>query len=245
MSFFEIREVNARHGLLHAVRDFDLSLDEGETVALVGANGAGKTTLLRTIAGVHPPSSGSIHLDGTDLTGMKAHRRVAQGIALVPEGRRLFPEMTTEENLLTARSAGRPGAWTLDAVYDAFPPIASRRHSIASLLSGGEQQMTAIGRALLTNPRVLLLDEVSLGLSPIAIETLYDRLALLFDGSATVILVEQNLDRAMSVSQRIVCMLEGRTRLVGASSELTGQEVVNAYFGLGKGDDGRGGTANP
>ena len=240
-----MREVNARHGLLHAVRDFDLSLDEGETVALVGANGAGKTTLLRTIAGVHPPSSGSIHLDGTDLTGMKAHRRVAQGIALVPEGRRLFPEMTTEENLLTARSAGRSGAWTLDAVYDAFPPIASRRHSAASLLSGGEQQMTAIGRALLTNPRVLLLDEVSLGLSPIAIETLYDRLALLFDGSATVILVEQNLDRAMSVSQRIVCMLEGRTRLMGASSELTAQEVVNAYFGLGKGDDGRGETANP
>ena len=237
MSFLEIRQVSARHGLLQAVHNFDLSLDEGETVALVGANGAGKTTLLRTIAGVHPPSAGSIRLEGTDLTGMMAHRRVAHGIALVPEGRRLFPEMTTEENLLTARSAGRSGNWTLDAVYDAFPLIASRRHSRASLLSGGEQQMTAIGRALLTNPRVLLLDEVSLGLSPIATETLYDRLALLFGGSATVILVEQNLDRAMSVSKRIVCMLEGRTRLVGNTGDVTAQQVVNAYFGLGTGDN--------
>jgi branched-chain amino acid transport system ATP-binding protein len=234
MSLLELHGLDARHGLLQAVRDVSLDVEAGETLALVGANGAGKTTLLRTIAGAHRPSGGRIVFDGRDVTRLSAHERVRQGISLVPEGRRLFPELTVEENLRISAAAGRAGRWTLDEVLETFPLLAPLRHKAAKSLSGGEQQATAIARALLTNPRLLLLDEVSLGLAPIAVEGVYKALRPLFESAATVVLVEQDLSRALSVATRVVCMLEGRLVLAGAAGELTREQVTDAYFGLAR-----------
>lgn len=232
MSILSINHLSARHGLLQAVHDFSLELAEGETVALVGANGAGKTTLLRTIAGAHPAFSGTVSLSGVDITNLKAHRRVSAGLALVPEGRRLFPEMTVEENLLVAGANARPGQWNLDTVYKAFPQLVRKKTTLASLLSGGEQQATAIGRALMTNPSVLLLDEISLGLSPIAVAGVYESIEHLIRGGTTILLVEQNLDRAMAVSKRVVCMLEGNIELVENTASVSRERITEAYFGL-------------
>jgi branched-chain amino acid transport system ATP-binding protein len=159
---------------------------------------------------------------------------VRLGISLVPEGRRLFPELTVEENLRISAAAGRTGRWTLDEVLETFPLLAPLRHTTAKSLSGGEQQATAIARALLTNPRLLLLDEVSLGLAPIAVEGVYAALRPLFESDATVVLVEQDLSRALSVATRVVCMLEGRLVLAGAAGELTREQVTDAYFGLAR-----------
>jgi branched-chain amino acid transport system ATP-binding protein len=201
-------------------------------LALVGANGAGKTTLLRAIAGAHRPSSGSIRLDEHDISRVPAHRRVGMGVALVPEGRRLFAQMTVDENLLLGRMRGRPGPWSIDKVMETFPNLAARRRAKAGTLSGGEQQATAIGRALMSNPSVLLLDEVSLGLSPIAVERLYESLGTLMQSGTTIILVEQDLARAMRVASRVVCMLEGRVVLEGTTAEVPRERVTQAYFGL-------------
>jgi len=232
MTMLSVDRLDARHGLLPAVRDVTFDVDEGETLALVGANGAGKTTLLRSIAGAHRPAGGRILFDGADVTSLPAHRRVRNGIALVPEGRRLFPELTVEENLLVAGRSGRKGPWNVDAVLEAFPLLRPRRKTHAGRLSGGEQQAAAIGRALMTNPRLLLLDEVSLGLAPVAVEGVYASLQTLLAGGATVILVEQDLNRALTVATRVACMLEGRIVLEGRADELTRDEVVQAYFGL-------------
>jgi len=222
----------ARHGLLPAVREVSLSIAEGEVLALVGANGAGKSTLLRTIAGAHPASAGRVVLDGEDVTGLPAHQRVARGLALVPEGRRLFPDLTVEENLLVAGGRARPGRWQLSTVLEAFPMLGPLRHRRASTLSGGEQQATAIGRALMTNPRLLLVDEVSLGLAPVAVEGVYASLRRLIADGATVILVEQDLSRALSVAGEVLCLLEGRVVLRSSTSDVTREEVTEAYFGL-------------
>ena len=165
---------------------------------------------------------------------MPAHRRVAMGIALVPEGRRLFAGMTVEENLLVARASRRTGPWTLDRVLDVFPNLRPRLKAKAGSLSGGEQQATAIGRALMTNPRILLLDEVSLGLAPIAVERVYQSLAALIAEGTTILLVEQDLGRALRVATRVACMLEGRVVLEGAASSVTREQVTEAYFGLGR-----------
>ncbi len=233
MSLLQIDELDVRYGALTAVRSVSLAIDEGTTMALVGANGAGKTTFLRAIAGAHRPTSGTVRFDGADVTNVPAHRRVRLGIALVPEGRHLFPGLTVEENLRAATGKGRPGQWNLDTVMDAFPilrPIARRR---ASALSGGEQQATAIGRALMSNPRLLLLDEVSLGLAPQAVDAVYQSLvALMASGESTIVLVEQDLRRAMSASNRVVCMLEGKLILDGPSTSLSRDDITNAYFGL-------------
>jgi branched-chain amino acid transport system ATP-binding protein len=231
MSLLEVRELDVRHGLLHAVRGVSLALEPGETVALVGANGAGKSTLLRTIAGAHRAAHGSIVYDGADITGVPAYKRVGLGIGLVPEGRHLFLSLTVEENL---RVAARPGHWTLERVLEAFPLLAQRRRSRAVNLSGGERQATAIGRTLMANPRLLLLDEVSLGLAPVAVEDLYRSLRTVIEGGTTVLLVEQDLGRAMGIAQRVVCMLEGRLVLEGPVDELTREQVTEAYFGLGR-----------
>ena len=234
MSLLSVEGLDVRHGLFQAVRDVSLDVVEGETLALVGANGAGKTTLLRALAGAHAPAAGRIVFEGEDITAVPAHRRVRRGIALVPEGRRLFPDLTVEENLLVAGAARRSGPWTVEGVLDAFPilrPLLKRR---AALLSGGEQHATAIGRALMTNPRLLLLDEVSLGLAPAAVESVYRSLRTLVEGGATIVLVEQDLTRAMSVATRVACMLEGRIVLEAAPQELSRDDVVQAYFGLGR-----------
>jgi branched-chain amino acid transport system ATP-binding protein len=230
MSLLEVRAVDAQYGLLKAVRAVSITIDEGETRALVGANGAGKTTLLRTIAGAHRPASGSIVFDGVDVTKIPAHKRVGLGIALVPEGRRLFPGLTVEENLSIA-SGRRGGAWTVEKVLETFPMLQERRHQRAATLSGGEQQATAIGRALMCNPRLLLLDEVSLGLAPMAVAAVYDSLKTLIGSGATVVLVEQDLGRALGVASRVTCMLHGEVVLEGAASDLTREQITAAYFG--------------
>jgi branched-chain amino acid transport system ATP-binding protein len=232
VTLLSIESLDAHHGLLHAVRGLSLDVEEGETVALVGANGAGKTTLLRAIAGGHRPSGGRIVFAGNEITRVAPHRRARLGIALVPEGRRLFPELTVEENLRVAEAAARGGAWNVEAVLDSFPLLRPLRGRRAASLSGGEQQAAAIGRALMMNPRLLLLDEVSLGLSPVAVEGVYRSLASLIEAGTTMLLVEQDLSRALSVASRVVCMLEGRIVLAGSAGELTREQVTEAYFGL-------------
>ena len=234
MSLLTVENLDVRHGLLQAARGVSFEVKKGETVALVGANGAGKTTLMRAIAGGHPLTGGHVLFGGKDLTGVPVHKRVASGIALVPEGRRLFAQMTVEENLLLARSAGRAGAWTLDTVLEAFPQLKPRRKTRAGLLSGGQQQAAAIARALMTNPEILLLDEVSLGLSPIAVDGVYASLQTLIASGATLVLVEQDLRRALHVADRVICMLEGRIVLEGAARNMTREAVTDAYFGLHK-----------
>ena len=232
MTVLSAEAIEARHGLLAAVRDVSLQIADGEALALVGANGAGKTTLLRTIAGAHRPSRGKVVFQGKDITHTAAHDRVRMGIALVPEGRRLFPGLTVEENLLVARSSERNGGWGLTQVYEAFPFLEPLRKRRAASLSGGEQQATAIGRALMTNPKLLLLDEVSLGLAPAAVDRVYRSLESLMKRGTTILLVEQDLRRALNVATRIVCMLEGRMVLEGSPEQLTRESVTEAYFGL-------------
>lgn len=234
MSLLAVEGLDLRHGQLQAVHGISFEVQEGETLALVGANGAGKTTLLRALAGAHRPTRGRILLNGAEVTLIPAYRRVALGIALVPEGRRLFPGMTVEENLLVARANGRPGPWTVERVLDTFPMLRARFKAKAGSLSGGEQQATAIGRALVTNPRILLLDEVSLGLAPVAVDRVYECLQTLISGGATLVLVEQDLGRALRVATRVACMLEGRLVLEAIASSVTREEVTAAYFGLGR-----------
>ena len=234
MSLLAVEGLDVRHGLLQAVRGVSFQIERGETVALVGANGAGKTTLLRAIAGAHPTTGGRVLFNGVEVTRAPSHSRVGSGLALVPEGRRLFARMSVEENLMLARAAGRSGAWTLEAVMEAFPNLRARRKARAGTLSGGEQQATAIGRALMTNPELLMLDEVSLGLSPLAVERVYSSLQALLTSGTTIILVEQDLTRALRVAGRVICMLEGRIALAGTAADLTRDEVTRAYFGLDK-----------
>lgn len=232
MSLLTAEHVDARHGQLHAVRDVSLTVDDGEILALVGANGAGKTTFLRSIAGAHRLSAGRIVFDQRDVTATRANRRVALGIALVPEGRRLFGGMTVEENLLAGASSRRTGRWNLETVLDAFPmlrPLVKRR---AGDLSGGQQQATAIGRALMSNPRLLLVDELSLGLSPLAVDQVYESMQAVIASGATIVLVEQDLGRALRVATRVACMLEGRVVLEGPAAAMTRDAVTQAYFGL-------------
>jgi len=231
-ALLQVSELDVRHGLLQAVRQVSFELAEGQTLALVGANGAGKSTLLRAIAGAHRPAAGRLVFEGRDITAMPAHRRVKAGIALVPEGRRLFPNLSVEENLRVASASGRGGRWSVDEVFEAFPLIAPLRRKRAASLSGGEQQATAIGRALMTNPRLLLLDEVSLGLAPVVVEAVYQSISHLIEAGTTIVLVEQDLTRAMRVADRVACMLEGRIVLEGARGELTREQVTEAYFGL-------------
>jgi branched-chain amino acid transport system ATP-binding protein len=234
MSALAIESLDARHGLLQAVRGVSFTVEKGQTVALVGANGAGKTTLLRAIAGAHPLSAGRVLLDGADLSQARAHERARRGVALVPEGRRLFAAMTVDDNLKLAAGAKRPGPWTIEAVMEAFPNLQPRRKALAGSLSGGEQQAAAIGRALMTNPQVLLLDEVSLGLSPLAVDRVYSSLQKLMRSGVTIVLVEQDLNRALRVADRVICMLEGRFVAEGKASEMTREEITAAYFGLNR-----------
>lgn len=238
MSFLEVDRLDARHGLLQAVREVSFNVEKGQILAFVGANGAGKTTLFRSIAGAHPVTSGHVRLDGHEVTRLADHVRVHMGLALVPEGRRLFSHMTVYENLILARAAGRSGRWDLDAVLETFPNLKNRVRSKAGNLSGGEQQATAIGRALMTNPDVLLLDEVSLGLSPAAVARVYDSLQALIESGTTILVVEQDLNRALSIANRVICMLEGQIVAEGAVGEMTRERILDAYFGLHRGNQG-------
>ncbi|MDE1994323.1 MAG: ABC transporter ATP-binding protein [Rhizobiaceae bacterium] len=232
MSLLSIRNLDVRHGLLQAVRGVSFDLAKGDVLALIGANGAGKTTLMRSIAGAHLPAAGNILLDGEDISTVPSHKRIARGIALVPEGRRLFSQMTVEENLLLGKTAGRTGDWNIERVFDAFPNLKPRRHAKTGHLSGGEQQATAIGRALMSNPDILLLDEVSLGLSPLVVDRVYAQLHALLTSGTTIVLVEQDLGRAMNVASRVICMLEGRVVLDKPAVNVSRDEITQAYFGL-------------
>jgi branched-chain amino acid transport system ATP-binding protein len=232
MSVLDVEHIESRHGLLAAVRDVSFSLEEREILALVGANGAGKTTLLRTVAGAHKPVAGRIVLDGSDVTSISANRRTRRGVALVPEGRRLFGNLSVEENLRVASRTGRSGRWNYETVLDAFPMLKPHLKRRSGDLSGGQQQATAIGRALMTNPRVLLIDELSLGLSPAAVNTVYESLQTVIAGGATIVLVEQDLSRVLKIATRVACMLEGRVVLEGATAQLSKEQITEAYFGL-------------
>lgn len=234
----EARQLSAGHGQLVAVREVSLQLKAGETVALVGSNGAGKTTLMRTLAGVHPAQGGSVWLDGAEVTTQPAHRRVQQGLALVPEGRRLFGDMTVRENLLLAEEHrgqprdGQPG-WTMERVVQALPALQPLMNRPAGALSGGQRQAAAIARALMTNPAVLLIDEVSLGLSPRAVDDVYRHLEeLRRESGTTLLLVEQDLGRAMAFADRVLCLREGRIVLAAAAADLDRNAVTEAYFGM-------------
>ena len=232
MSLLEIRGLRAFYGDFQALFDIDVTVDEGETVAIIGANGAGKTTFLRAVAGALPCGNAMVTFDGRAIGALTAHAVVRQGIAMVPEGRRLFPSLTVEENLKLGAYCGRPGAWTLARVYELFPVLGERRSTPATLLSGGQQQMAAIGRALMSNPRLLLCDELSLGLAPVIIRDIYACLHAITAEGTTLIIVEQDINRALDASARFYCFQEGRIALTAPSHDFDRDAVTKAYFGV-------------
>ena len=228
----EVRDLVVHHGQLRALSGISLAVCPGEVYALIGANGAGKSTLLRTIAGLHRPTAGSVCYDGRDVTGLRPERRAAAGIVMVPEGRRLFPSLSVEDNLKVGASYARKGPWNLKGVYELFPWMKDRRGQRAAQLSGGEQQSVAIGRALVANPRVLLLDELSLGLAPVVVQRIYAMLPQVLASGITVLLVEQDVSQALRVATHLQCLLEGRSVLEGTPDGVTRQQVEAAYFGV-------------
>jgi branched-chain amino acid transport system ATP-binding protein len=228
----EVRDLTVHHGQLRALDRISLRVFPGEVYAIIGANGAGKSTLLRTIAGLHQPTEGSIRYDGKDVTRMRPERRATSGIAMVPEGRRLFGSLTVEENLQVGATYARPGPWRIEQVYELFSWMKDRRTQRTEQLSGGEQQAVAIGRALVANPRVILLDELSLGLAPVVVQRIYGMLPQILATGLTVLLVEQDVSQALQVASHLQCLLEGRTTLEGKPSDVTAQQVEAAYFGL-------------
>lgn len=225
----EVSGLSAAYGQVTAIRDIDISVSDGGILAVIGANGAGKSTLLKTIAGQIPVKSGSISFEGQDVSKLPAYERARRGIIMVPEGRRLFPSLTVHENLQTALSAKRSGVWTLDSVYDLFPLVAERKDRRAGNMSGGEQQATAIARALVANPRLLLLDEVSLGLAPAIIVELYSSLPKILEQGTSILLVEQDVSQALKVSDEVHCLLQGSTSLAGKNLDMA--DISAAYFG--------------
>jgi branched-chain amino acid transport system ATP-binding protein len=233
VSLLEVDRVASFYGDFQALFDVSVRVDEGETVAVIGANGAGKSTLLRTVAGLMGRGRGTVTFDGRPLDGVPTHRRLGLGIAMVPEGRRIFPSLTVEENLKVGAARDRPGDWGVGAVLELFPALADKRDRLGTLLSGGEQQMLAIGRALMANPRLLLLDEVSLGLAPLVVRRIYGTLPDICAAGATVVLVEQDIGQALAAADRVYCLLEGRVALQGRPAELTREQITGAYFGLG------------
>jgi branched-chain amino acid transport system ATP-binding protein len=235
MALLETRALTASYGDFQALFGIDMTLDAGETVAVVGANGAGKTTLMRSIAGALRNGSDQIRFDKEPIGALPAPEVVERGIAMVPEGRRLFPSLSVEENLLIGKY-GRAveGPWSLNAIYDLFPVLRDRRNSPATALSGGQQQMVAIGRALMSNPRVLLCDEISLGLAPIVIRDIYAAFPRILASGASVVVVEQDIGQALRVADRIYCLMEGRVTLEGPPSALSREDIHAAYFGASR-----------
>jgi branched-chain amino acid transport system ATP-binding protein len=228
----DARNIDAFYGDFQALFGVSLRVDAGEIVAVIGANGAGKSTLLKTIAGLIHPRGGEIVLDGTPIGTTPAFDIVGRGIALVPEGRRLFPTLTVEENLLIGGQSKRPGPWNLARIYEVFPVLAEHRHLPSTSLSGGQQQMAAIGRALMSNPRLLLCDEISLGLAPIIVRDIYARLPAIAAEGLSLIIVEQDIAQALKASAQVYCLQEGRVALQGAAGELTRESISAAYFGV-------------
>jgi branched-chain amino acid transport system ATP-binding protein len=224
--------ITAAYGDAQALFGIDLALAEGEVVALIGANGAGKSTFLKTITGLLPTTAGTLQFDGKSLARIDAADIVKLGIALVPEGRRLFPSLSVEENLMMGALSGRKGAWDMARVFNLFPILQEKRRLPATSLSGGQQQMVAIGRALMSNPRLLLCDELSLGLAPVVIREIYAALPSIMEDGMSLLIVEQDVQLAMQMSSRVVCLQEGKVSLEGKSGELTREQISKAYFGV-------------
>ena len=224
--------LTAFYGDAQALFGVDFDLNEGETVAIIGANGAGKSTFLKTLVGLVKTRPEQVRFKGEPIGAMAPGEIVKRGIALVPEGRRLFPSLSVEENLLMGAFARRPGPWSLERLFKLFPILEQKRADPATALSGGQQQMVAIGRALMSNPSVLLCDELSLGLAPIVIKEIYDALPAICAEGMTAVMVEQDVAMAQRVSQRIYCFQEGRVSLQGPSQSLTREQISQAYFGI-------------
>lgn len=232
MPLLSTHGLTAQYGQFKALFGVDLHVDPGECVAIIGANGAGKTTLMRSITGVLRNEPGMILHKGDPIGALPADRILHRGIAMVPEGRKLFPSLSVEENLLIGGQVRKaPGRWSLDELYGLFPILKDRRHSPGTALSGGQQQMVAIGRALMSNPELLLCDELSLGLAPVVIRDIYAALPTIRATGAAVILVEQDITRALSVADRVYCMMEGRITLTASAKDVTREAIHAAYFG--------------
>ena len=232
MPLLSTHALTARYGDFQALFGVDIALEAGQTLAIIGANGAGKTTLLRAVAGVLASDPGMVMFDGRAIGALTADQVMVQGIAMVPEGRRLFPSLSVEENLLIGGQMRRSaGPWTLQTVYELFPILREKCRAPGTALSGGQQQMVAIGRALMSNPRVLLCDEISLGLAPVVIRDIYAAFPRIQAGGASVIVVEQDIGQALQVASRVYCMMEGRVTLSGAPDGLTREAIHAAYFG--------------
>lgn len=232
-ALLDIAGLTANYGDFQALFGVDLTLNAGETVAIIGANGAGKTTLMRAITGIVRAASGVIALEGAPISKLAAPDVLMAGVAMVPEGRKLFPSLTVEENLLIGAHARKvAGPWNLEAIYDLFPILKERRLSPGTALSGGQQQMVAIGRALMSNPRVLLCDEISLGLAPVIIRDIYAAVPKIKASGASMIVVEQDIGQALKIADRVYCMMEGRVTLTGTPATLSREAIHDAYFGV-------------
>ncbi|MHB8867692.1 MAG: ABC transporter ATP-binding protein [Thermoleophilia bacterium] len=232
MSLLHVDGVDAHYGELQALHGIQLRVEQGETLGIIGANGAGKSTLLNVIAGLETCTAGRILLDGTELQELPAHQRVGLGVALVPEGRHVFPSLSVRENLQVGAHLRRPGPWTVEKVFELLPLLVKRADYSAGLLSGGEQQALAIGRGLMSNPALLLLDEVSLGLAPIVVREFYGALAAIVAEGITVVVVEQDIGQVMRVADTVTCFLEGRVVLSGRPADLRREQITKAYFGM-------------
>jgi branched-chain amino acid transport system ATP-binding protein len=233
MALLSTHRLTAHYGQFQALFGVDIELGEGECVAIIGANGAGKTTLMRSISGVLRNAPASVRLRGEEIGALPADEVMKRGISMVPEGRRLFPSLTVEENLLIGGQVRKgSGYWTLERIYALFPILAERRRNPGTALSGGQQQMVAIGRALMANPDVLLCDEISLGLAPVVIKDIYKAVPLIRESGASMIVVEQDIGQALKVADRVYCMMEGRVTLSGRPDELTREAIHAAYFGV-------------
>jgi branched-chain amino acid transport system ATP-binding protein len=228
----QVRELNCFYSDFQALFDVTIDVAAGELVAVVGANAAGKSTLLNSIAGLVRARGGAILLEGNPLGGRPAYEMVARGISLVPEGRRLFPSLSVEENLLIGGQLGRPGPWDLRRVYGLFPVLAERKQLPSTALSGGQQQMVAIGRALMANPKLLLCDEISLGLAPIVMRDIYRQMPAIIAQGTSIIIVEQDIVQALAAAQRVYCLQEGRVVLEGPTASITRETISAAYFGV-------------
>jgi len=232
MTLLQTQNLSAFYGDFQALFDVNVSVEQGETVAIIGANGAGKTTFLRAVAGALQTAPQMVLFDDQPVGDKTAHDIVRLGIAMAPEGRRLFPSLSVEENLLLGGHSKRPGPWNLQRVYDLFPRLRELRHLPATDLSGGQQQMTTVGRALMSNPRLLLCDELSLGLAPVIIRDIYDCLGKITAEGTTVVLVEQDVNRALDASVRFYCFQEGRLALTAPTKGFDRAAISAAYFGM-------------